>query len=67
MHLLHHVAGNSVSILLYIPRRKMSTSVSLYDEEQFKDAIADVRADSTDTKWYVIAACVCVHVLPTLV
>ena len=39
----------------------MSTSVSLYDEEQFKDAIADVRADSTDTKWYVIAAFACVY------
>jgi hypothetical protein len=29
----------------------MSTAVSLFDEEQFKDAIADVRADSSDTKW----------------
>lgn len=29
----------------------MSTSVSVLDEEQFKDSIAEVRADSTDTRW----------------
>ena len=32
----------------------MSTSVSVHDEEEYKDAIADVRADSTDTKWWDI-------------
>ena len=30
---------------------KMSTDVSVYDEERFQNAIADVRADSVDTKW----------------
>lgn len=40
----------------------MSTSVSMYDEEGFKDAIADVRADSTDTKWLNFYLCeVCVQ------
>lgn len=29
----------------------MSTDVSVYDEERFQNAIADVRADSVDTKW----------------
>ena len=32
----------------------MSTSVSVIDEERFQNAIADVRADSVETKWCVV-------------
>lgn len=33
----------------------MSTSVSVIDEERFQNAIADVRADSVETKWALFA------------
>jgi hypothetical protein len=33
----------------------MSTSVSVFDEERFQNAIADVRADSVETTWALFA------------
>lgn len=33
----------------------MSTSVSVFDEERFQNAVADVRADSVETKWALFA------------